>query len=645
MFPVEVVHTPPEPGTRLDAHVARAVADAMARHPEGDALVFLPGAADIGRVHRRLTEPGALRRDVDVHRLFGALRSQDQDAALEPSPAGRRRVVLATDIAESSLTVAGVQIVIDAGLVRVPRYDPGSAMTRLHTEVASQASADQRTGRAGRTGPGVAYRLWEPSDHNRRPRQPIPEIDVADLTAMALEVAVWGAMPADLPLPSQPPVAHWDQAVTTLAALGAVDDDGRPTDEGRAMVALGVHPRLAAMALAAHRRGSGWTGVVLAAVLEERDVLRGHPDELPTDVTLRVELVADRNRRHPAVDRHAASSARRRAAQVARRLGVTETAVDTDMIGALVAVAYPDRIAQRSGGRSYRLRGGGGGSLPTADPLGSSEFLAVAALQTGRDGPQISQAAHLEPQEVQALVADSITEDTLLRWDDARNDVRTTRTRRAGALVLSTTDQAPDPGPETTAAFVEHIRATEGALLGWTDGDRALQARLQFLHRHDPAHWPDVGDDALLADLESWLVPMVPGLRSRKDLDRLSLAQALRGRLDHTQRNALDRLAPTGFTAGRTIAIDYRNGEPHAAARVQDLYGTTTHPTVLDGAVPVVISLLSPAGRPVQVTADLPGFWTGSWREVRKEMAGRYPKHPWPEDPANAAPPPPRRRS
>lgn len=638
--PVAVSYDPPPPGSRLDAHVARAVATTLAAHPDGDALVFLPGAADIRRVADRLAPAGALAATVDVVPLFGALTGADQDRALQPSPEGRRRVVLATDIAESSLTVAGVRLVVDAGLVRVPRFDPASAMTRLQTEPTSLASADQRAGRAGRLGPGVAVRLWDRSDQARRPAYPVPEIAVADLTGLALEVAVWGAPVADLALPDQPPGGAWADAHATLRALHAIDLDGRPTARGRAMATLPLHPRLAALALAAADDGDprvASTGALLAAVLEERDVLRGRPGEVPTDLALRVELLADRGRAHPQLDRAAARSARRRAEQVARRLRLRLGPVEPDAVGPLVAVAYPERIAQAGGGGGYRLRGGGGGALAPTDPLASSELLAVARIEPGPRGPELRLAAHLDRAEVEALVADEVTIDDVVAWDPARRDVRAVRTRRAGALVLSQTSQPAEPGEATTAALLDQVRATNGDLLRFSDGARRLQGRLAFLHRHDPDRWPDVSDEGLLGSLEEWLVPMAPGLRSVRDLARVDVASALTARLGHHQRQDLARLAPTSFTTatGRTIAIAYGPDGPRASTRAQDLYGTTTHPMVADGRVPVVLELLSPARRPIQVTADLPGFWAGSWSEVRKEMAGRYPKHDWPADPAS----------
>lgn len=637
-FPVEVVHRPPGPRDGAEAHVARLVGAAIAEQADGDVLVFLPGAAAINAVAQRLRAPGALPATVDVRPLFGALPTSEQDAALAPSPPGRRRIVLATDIAESSLTVAGVRTVVDGGLVRVPRFAPGSGLTRLQTEPASLASADQRAGRAGRLGPGVAYRAWDVADASRRPRFPVAEIEVADLAGFALELAVWGASPDRLPLVEAPPAGTYGQAVALLQELGALDERGRATARGREVVGLPVHPRLAALVLAGIERGSGWAASVLAALLEERDVVRGRPEQRPADLVARVRAIAgDDGADGLDLDRNAVRAVRRRAEQLARRAGTRRGSVQPDAVGPLVAVAYPERIAQASG-RGYRLRGGGGGALAATDPLAGAPFLAVAVVDDGPRGPRVALAAELTEVEVLAAVGDDRTETTALAWDGERDDLRARTEVRAGALVLSATDGPPAPGEATTAALLDRVRATGGAALRWTDGSRALQGRLAFLHQQDPERWRDVSDPALLATLDDWLAPLLPGATGRRDLERVDLAGALRTRLDHAATRDLDRLAPTTFAAagGRAIAITYDHGTPRAATRVQDLYGMTSHPTA--AGVPVVVELLSPAGRPVQVTADLPGFWAGSWSEVRKEMAGRYPKHDWPTDPAAASP-------
>ena len=661
--PVRIIHEPPS-GTdrtgranRIDAHVARVVAQAIERTHEGDVLVFLPGAAEIRRVGDRLTPAGALPAHVDVRPLFGALAPAAQDEALAPSPAGRRRVVLATDIAESSLTVAGVRIVVDAGLVRVPRFDPASGLTRLRTETASRAAADQRAGRAGRLGPGVAHRLWSTADEARRPAFPVAEIAVVDLAGFALELAVWGAAPDALPLVDQPPAAALAEATALLETLGAIDEAGRPTTTGRAMADLPLHPRLARL-LVDGRARAPWTAAVVAALLEERDILRGRWGEVPADLAARATLVDDERSGHPDLDRNARRTTRRRAVELARRAragageprGRSSSGVasgdrlDLDAIGPLVGLAYPDRIAQARGGGGFRRRSGGGGRLPGVDPLATAPWLAIAGLEPdGIDGgdPRIATAAALTADEVRRLVGDDVQTTTVVQWDIERDDLRRRTEVRSGALVLSTSDGPASAGPDTTAALVARVAVTEGAVLNWTPAARALQARLAFLHSRDPARWPDPSDGALLASLDDWLAGLLPGATSRRDLERVDLVGALRAQLDHARLRDLERLAPTSFAAagGRAVPIDYADGRPVASARVQDLFGTVVHPTVADG-VAVVVHLLSPAGRPVQVTADLGGFWAGTWADVRKDLAGRYPKHAWPAAPtvADAAP-------
>lgn len=654
--PVDVGWWPPGPRDREADHVARSVLRALDEERHGDVLVFLPGAGEIGRVARLLAP--AVPPTVDVHPLHGSLPAADQDRALAPSAPGRRRVVLATDIAESSLTVDGVRVVVDAGLARSPRYDPGTGLTRLVTRPASQAAADQRAGRAGRLGPGVARRLWSAADHRLRPRFADPEIAVVDLAGLALELAVWGSDPADLPFPDQPPARAWTEARAVLVALGALDDRGRPTATGRAMADLPLHPRLARLAVEGHRRGEGWLAAVVAAVLDERDVLAGRRDERPVDLAERVVLVAPESTVVDGGpvrgDGPAVAMVRRRAGELARRVGARRGPIDPTAIGPLVALAHPDRIAQARGGGRFRLRDGGGGWLPVTDPLATAPFLAVAAVDVadgvdadrGVDG-RIRLAAPLDRADVEDLVAGHVETLVEVAWDRERDDLRSRTEVRAGALVLSSRDGRAEPGPEVTRALLDRVRTTGGAVLRWTDAAQSFRHRVALLRRHGDG-WPDLGDDVLFTDeaLREWLAPHLVGATGRRDLEALDLVTVLRSGLDHRRLRDLDRLAPRTVTlaSGRTVTVDYAGEAPAIATRVQDLYGTTVHPAVVDGLVPLVVHLLSPAGRPVQVTADLPGFWAGSWREVRKELAGRYPKHQWPLDPGTAGPDRPGRR-
>lgn len=634
--PVEVRWLPPPPRQKLDEAAANAVRRAL-RGGEGDVLVFLPGAADIRRVERRLAADG-----VDVRPLFGALPVAEQDLALAPSPPGRRRVVLATDIAESSLTVEGVRQVVDSGQARTPRYDARSGLTRLHTGPISRASADQRAGRAGRVAPGTAYRLWSKMEHAaRRPFAP-PEIASVDLAGLVLELAAWGARPDELAFLDPPPRRALDEGRALLVDLGALDGSGRPTAEGRAMVDLPLHPRLARMVTGARPVGRGWEACVLAALLEDRDVLRGRPDELPVDVYERVRLIADRRAHHPAAEGPAVAAARRRALDLARRAAVETRDVAAAALGPVLALGYPDRVAQaRTGGR-FRLRNGAGAWVPRADPLAGEAFLVVAELDADRRDSRVRMAAPLEPAEVERAAE----VEAAVGWDDRRDDLRATRTRRSGSLVLAEDGRPVAAGAAATGALVEQVRARRLGLLGWTARARGVQQRVAFLRARFGESWPDLSDAALLADLDAWLPRLLTGARRRADVEAIDMAGVLRAMLGPDRAAELDRLAPESVTtdSGRRLAIDYASGAPAASAAVQDLFGCRRHPTVAAGQVPVVLRLLSPARRPVQITTDLPGFWAGSYAAVRREMAGRYPRHPWPADPAAAEPPGPRRR-
>lgn len=636
-FPVEVRWRPPGPRARPLEAVAVVVHEAVRDEP-GDVLVFLPGAGAIRRVARLL---GDLPPDVDVRPLHGSLPVEEQDRALAPSAPGRRRVVLATDIAESSLTVDGVRVVVDGGQVRRPRHDTRAGMSRLHTTAASRASAAQRAGRAGRLGPGVAYRLWSEGEHAVRRAFSPPEIASADLTDLALELAVWGAG-TDLAFLDPPPPTALRHAGDLLARLGAVDADGRPTATGRRMVGLPLHPRLAHLVVLDRTRAA----CVLAALLEERDVLRGRPGEVEADLGERVRLVTGRERTHPRLDRDALRTVRRRADELARRLGDVADVVDLDRIGSTLALAFPDRLAQRRGPGRFVLRTGRAVALARHDPLADAPFLVVAALDPpGADAPddRVRLAARIDEVDLLEVFGAEVDDVVTVTWSDAgRLEQRTER--RLGALVLSSSVGRPDPGPATSAALVARVRERGLGVLGWSPAARRLQARAGFAHRFLGAPWPALDDEALLATLDEWLVPLLvratgDGDRSVVDLASVDLLPVLRDRLGH-RVHELDRVVPPAVTvaSGRSVTVDYDADPPSIAVRAQELYGTTVHPTVALGRVPLTVEVLSPAGRPVQVTADLPSFWKGSWASVRRDMISAYPKHDWPADPATATP-------
>ncbi len=648
--PVDVRWAPRRPREHIEPAVVTAVRQVLRTEAEGDVLVFLPGAGEIIRTADQLG--GALPDGVDVHLLYGALPAGEQDAALVPGLPGRRKVVLATDIAETSLTVEGVSIVVDGGLARRPVFDATTSLTRLETVPASRASADQRAGRAGRLGPGVAVRLWSKVEHAARRPFTEPEIRQADLAGLALELAVWGTDVAALPFLDPPPARALDEARRLLVELGALTafdevEGGAsllPTDAGREMVALPLHPRLARMVLAARARGQAWLGCLLAALLEDRDVLRGRPDDLPTDVGLRLALLDDQTQRHPQADGRALRRARDRAHDLARRIGVPSGGADPAEAGRLLASAYPDRIAQARGGRGrFVLRAGTEGWLAANDPLAHEPLLAVAEVDGRRTNGRIRLAAPLGADQLDEVAGDQVVEHARLVWDGDRDDLVARVERQLGRLRLGTVERRPAPGLPSTTALVDRVRSTSLAALPWTRAARSLQARVAFLRAVVGEPWPDLSDAALRRTLDDWLAPLLGAATGRTDLDRLDMARLLRGMVPYEVASDLDRLAPESLAVpnGRRMRLSYGEGAPGdppvLAVRVQQMFGVTETPTVAGGRVPVTLHLLSPADRPVQVTSDLAGFWAGSWHDVRKDMAGRYPKHPWPEDPGSAS--------
>lgn len=599
----------------LPEALARAVRAALAEHA-GDVLAFLPGMGEIRRAQAALDGCGAL-----VLPLHGDLPVADQDRALRPAEG--RRVVLATSIAETSLTVPGVRIVVDGGWRRAPQLDPATGLTRLATRRISRAAADQRAGRAGREGPGVAVRLWTAALHRGLPAFDRPEILEAELSGLLLDCLAWGTAPADLPFPDPPPAGPLAAAALLLGDLGALAE-GRITETGRRMAALGAHPRLAAMMLAAAAPEQAALAADLAALLEERDPLRS-PDA-PCDIALRLAALeggAD-------ADRGAVSRIRRAASQYRRRLRVTAGAAGDP--APLLAAAFPDRIAQRRGEPgSFRLSGGGGAKLPLADPLARAPLLAVAALEA-KGAARIRLAAPLDPAALPPAVAARITETVESGFDAATGAVFSRRRRRLGAIVLDDRTEAADPADLAGAL----AGAVSIAALGWTGAARQFQARVAVLHRLEPAAWPDLGDPALAAD-RGWLAAHLAGLSRLADVQKLDLHAILRGRLDWEQGRRLDRDLPTHLDLpGGRAAIDYTQPVPVAAARAQAFYGLSETPRLAGGRVELRLALLSPAGRPVAITTDLAGFWRGGWTEVRRDMRGRYPRHHWPDDPAGS---------
>ena len=632
MFPVDIRWVPRGQRDRIEDVTTAAVLQAL-RDETGDVLVFLPGIGEITRTRQALL--GSVGTTVDVYPLAGALSMTEQDHALAPSPTGRRRVVLSTDIAETSLTVDGVRVVVDSGLARAPRFDVRTGMTRLTMITTSRSSADQRAGRAGRVEPGVCYRLWSKIEHGTRQAHRSPEIEEVDLAGLALELAAWGTDADHLAFITAPPRKALTAAHQLLTTLEAIDAGGRITDVGRSMLRLPVHPRLARMIVAEPTP----LACVLAVLVDERDVLRGRPDDLSSDLSLRVRLVAGRGF-HDQADRRAVQRIRDRAADLARRLGIrfdTE-AIDADRSGAVLLSAFPDRLAARRRPGQFQLRSGAGAWLPESDPLAHEPFVVAADLDGKRANARIRLAAGLDADDVAMIFGDQVDESVRVVWDNDRDELVEKVERRLGGIRLGETTRSPSPGDVTTAALLSRVRSTGLAVLGWSSNSIALRQRVAYLHLTVGEPWPDWSIEALTRTLDEWLAPYLPQARSRSDLERLDLAMVLRSQLPWPHGSDLNEIAPPSLQlpTGRSVPIDYSEGLPSARVRVQDLFGTTIHP--LAGGQPIVLHLLSPADRPIQITSDLPGFWSGSWAEVRKDLAGRYPKHHWPTDPSTAAP-------
>ena len=629
MFPVTVEHATRDvmDPRDLPEAMARAIRAALAGHT-GDILAFLPGTGEIRRTQQALAGCPAL-----VLPLYGDLAPAEQDRALRP--AETRRIVLATSIAETSLTVPGVRIVVDGGWRRAPRLDPGTGLSRLATVRISRAAADQRTGRAGREAPGTAIRLWTPALHRGLPAFDRPEILEAELSGLALDCAAWGTPPAALPFPDQPPPGTLLAATALLTALGALDSKGitpRITPLGRRMANLGTHPRLAAMMLSAPTPAAAARAADLAALLEERDLLRGR--DVPAGIDHRLDAIEGRSTAE--VDRATLSRIHRQSQQYRRRLGTSATP-DGDP-GPLLAAAFPDRIAQRRDPGSFRFSGGGGAKLPRGDRLSNEPFLVAAALDP-KGASLIRLAAPLDPAALPPHIQATITETVESGFDATSGTVLSRRRRRLGALILE--DRTLDADPEETARALAQAAtrpAISATALPWTDTARQLQARAALLRTLDP-ETPDLSDPALHETATDWLAPHLVGHRRIDAVQALDLAALLRAHLGWQHAAQLDQLLPTHVTLpGGRAAVDYLQPVPLASARAQHFYGLTETPRLANGRIPLRLALLSPAGRPIAVTADLAGFWRGAWADARRDMRGRYPRHPWPENPA--IPPP-----
>ena len=626
-FPVETRYVGRDPNRRIDDEIVDTVLKAL-RSDHGSMLVFLPGQGEIRRIERQLIEH-IKDTTIDIAPLYGAMDQRAQDLAVQPPAQGRRKIVLATSIAETSLTIEGVRIVVDSGQSRVPRYEPGIGLSRLETVRVSRASADQRRGRAGRTEPGIAYRLWDEAASGALEPFSKPEILSADLSGLMLECAVWGVTDlGQLAFLDPPPAPALNETTRHLQAIGALDVDGRITEDGRAIRALPLPPRLARMVMEAGKRGEALRAAEIAALLTERGL--GGPS-----VNLEHQLDQFRRDRSPRSDEM-------------RRLvkgwvsSVSNTAIRSELSpGGILALAYPDRVAKARGTTgAFVMANGRAASVEAHDSLAREPYLAIAEVTGQAASARILLAAPLSLVDLETEFAEAISETNELTFDKAAEALRARRIKRLGALVLNEQIRPVPASDEAAAVLAKGLAGLGVARWPLTASARQWLDRITFLRRADPS-WPDLSDTALEAGAGEWLARFLHGKTSLHDVGADRLREALESRLDWQSAKRLEDEAPTHFLAptGNRHPIDYAAVEgPVLTIRVQELFGLKEHPALARGKLPLVLHLTSPAHRPIQITKDLPGFWRGSWAAVKSDMKGRYPKHPWPDDPANALP-------
>ena len=630
-FPVETrwLALPLPSNARLETEVAALITTALAE-TTGGVLVFLPGQGEIDRVATNIES--SLPAKARLHRLFGAAKPAAQRAAIQPEPDGARKLVLATAIAETSLTIPDVRVVIDAGKARRARFDPGSGMTRLVTERVSRAEAAQRKGRAGRVAPGVCYRCWARAEEGSLPPFAPPEIETADLAGLALDLAAWGSEPADLAFLTQPPSGPLSEARSLLQRLGALDDTHRITPHGRALTSHPVHPRLAHLISLA---GAG--AAPLAALLADRDPLRG----APVDTSLRIEALADpkafRMQRAYAVDQAALHRIRDEARRLATGL---ETKADMSP-GAMAALAYPDRVGLRRKGDAPRwvLSGGRGAMLDPSDPMANTRLIVVLDTDGAAREAKIRSALEISEADLREVHGAQISWHEVCRWSKRDRKVEARQQERFGAIVLADRIWRDAPQERITTALMEGVQDLGLQALKPNDAFRLLQARIAYVAKTQ-RDLPDVSDAALTVTACDWLAPFAGTSKSLEALSNIDLCSALKAHLGWEAMQLVDRFAPPRFETplGRDIAIDYSGDVPAITVRVQEMFGVSEHPVTGSDGLPLKVTLLSPAGRPVQVTTDLPGFWASGYADLRKDMRGQYPKHPWPENPIIADP-------
>jgi ATP-dependent helicase HrpB len=627
-FPIETRHVPRDPLKRIEEQMADAVLRAL-RAETGSMLVFLPGQGEIRRVEQIL-HGKSLPDDCDLAPLYGAMEMREQDLAIKPALPDRRKVVLATAIAETSLTIEGVRIVIDCGLARVPRYEPDMGVTRLETVRISRASADQRRGRAGRTEPGIAYRLWEEAATQSLPAFGEPEIRAADLSGLVLDCAEWGVADVmHLRWLDPPPLPAIKEAREELITLGALEG-GLITPLGRKMRALPLPPRLARMVIEAGRKGAGALAADIAAILVERG-MGGDSVDLAQRLA---QWRRDRSSR--------AEDMRRLAQGWAKQAGSAKHDLHDISPAALLALAYPDRIAmQRSAPGHYVLANGRGAGVDPSDPLARNPMLVVAELTGKAASARIMLAAALSEDDLHAVAGHRLVMQSEVSFDAEARALRARSVKRLGAIQLKSETRPVGKGPESARILAEGVARLGVSSLPFTKHQSQWRDRIGFLRAAEGSAWPDLSDGALVATIHDWLTPFLEGLTSLSAIGPDVLGSALSSLLPYPLQRRLEDEAPTHFEAptGHHHPIDYEGeGAPILAIRVQELYGLEKHPAIVGGKLPLTLHLLSPAHRPIQITRDLPGFWKGSWASVKADMKGRYPRHLWPDDPARAVP-------
>ena len=634
-FPVTTFYLGRDPLQSIETEISRAVFKAL-REETGSILAFLPGQKEISQVARLLAEQIRQPSEVMICPLYGALSIEEQDKAILPAPAGKRKIVLATSIAETSLTIEGIRVVIDSGLARVPEYEPALGLTRLKTVKISRAGAEQRRGRAGRVEPGICYRLWEEAANNSLPPFMSPEILTSDLSSLMLDCAAWGVKdPASLLFPDTPPEAALREARTILKSLKALDDDGAITSTGHSLRSLALPVRLARMVLEGARQGFACESTELAVLLVERG-LGGSSVDLAERVRI---FRKDRSSRAEAARKLARSWTK-----TAQQDFMQKSADNQAEWGLLLAAAYPDRIARQKGqDGNYLMANGRAGKLDPADPLSGEKYLVIADIQGKAASGRISAASALPEALLAEAAGSALEEREEIIFDHTAKALKRRLIRSIGALIVEEYPLPVKAGEETTRLLTDAIRSSKMDYLPWGDKTRQLRQRLAFMRCYDTENmssWPDMSANSLLDHLEEWLAPFLTGITALEEISEDNLKQALLSLIPWDQQKRLDNEAPSHFNvpSGSHILLDYSEEEPALHVRVQELFGLSDHPALCNGRVPIVLHLLSPAQRVIQITRDLPGFWKGSWNAVKAELKGRYPKHFWPDDPVQAIP-------